>query len=493
MLFNSVHYLLFFPVVVALFFAIPFRYRWFLLLVASYYFYMCWKPEYAVILVVSTLVDYYCGKKMGGITEKAKRKPYLYLSLVTNLGVLFTFKYFNFFNESVREAFNHFNLMYEVPAFELLLPVGISFYTFQAMSYSIEVYRGSIKPEKHLGVFALYISFFPQLVAGPIERPQHLLKQFYAKHQFSYQRVTSGLKLMAWGFFKKLVVADTLAVFVNEFYSHPQDFDGLSLALATVFFAFQIYCDFSGYSDIAIGTARVMGFDFMQNFRRPYFSKSIRMFWQRWHISLSTWFRDYLYIPLGGNRVVKWRWYYNLFITFLISGFWHGAYWTFLIWGALHGLYLVIELIAKKPGQQLATITGIRRVPIVHQLLRMGITFVLVCIAWVFFRAETVNDAWTVLSTIAADGWQTIKQLGLAGMFDFSAFHADVLKIDWGIALFGLLVLLLVELLQVRKNISYWLMQQPFAFRWSIYFVLVMSILLLGKYEQQTQFIYFQF
>jgi len=315
---------------------------------------MAWMPEYAIILVISTIIDFFCGYKMNSITEQAQKKSYLYLSLISNLGILFTFKYFNFFKTISTDILAQFHIEQALPTFPLLLPMGISFYTFQTMSYSIDVYHEKVKAEKHLGIFALFVTFFPQLVAGPIERSGNLLPQFYKHTKFEYERITSGLKLMAWGFFKKIVIADRLAQFVNYVYNDPYEYQGIYLVTATIFFAFQIYCDFSAYSDIAIGSARVLGFDLMKNFNRPYFSKSIDEFWKNWHISLSTWFKDYIYIPLGGNRVVKWRWYYNLFITFLISGFWHGANWTFVVWGALHGFYLVFSHATKNIRNNLA-------------------------------------------------------------------------------------------------------------------------------------------
>ncbi len=344
MLFNSLQFLIFFPIVVSIFFLLPQKRRWILLLIASYYFYMCWKVEYIVLIIASTLIDYFVAKKMADLKEKVKRKKWLLISLLSNLGILFGFKYFNFVNANVQALFDNFNIFYGVPAFDVLLPVGISFYTFQTLSYTIDVYNGKTPVQNHLGIFAVYVSFFPQLVAGPIERSRHLLPQFYVEHKFSYDRIKYGLQQMLWGFFKKVVIADRLAIVVDGVYNNLDDYSGISLLIATIFFAFQIYCDFSGYSDIAIGSARVMGFELIDNFKRPYFSKSISEFWRRWHISLSTWFRDYLYIPLGGNRVVKWRWYYNLFITFLVSGFWHGANWTFLVWGGLHGAYLIIAI-----------------------------------------------------------------------------------------------------------------------------------------------------
>ncbi len=366
-----------------------------MLLLASYYFYMCWKVEYILLILFSTIVDYSVAIKMSESLHKKVRKRWLYLSLGVNLGILFLFKYFNLFNDAVQAAFNKFNLFYDIPTFELLLPVGISFYTFQTLAYTIDVYNGKLKPERNLFNFALYVSFFPQLVAGPIERASRLLPQFQKTYQYNYIRVVGGLQQMLWGFFKKLVIADRLAPLVNEIYNAPTEVSGITLLTATYLFAFQIYCDFSGYSDIAIGSARVMGYDLMDNFKVPYLSKSIREFWQRWHISLSTWFRDYVYIPLGGNRVKVYRWYLNLLIVFMVSGLWHGANWTFLIWGALHGIYLIIEILLNKLPPIL------KRFPKIKHWFLIGITFHLVLLAWIFFRANTVNDAFYILKQIA--------------------------------------------------------------------------------------------
>ncbi len=400
MLFNSLQFLIFFPLVVAAYFLLPYRFRWMLLLGASYYFYMCWKPEYALLLMLSTVIDYYTGIQMGKAASRRQRKFYLGLSLSSNLGILLLFKYFNFLNASARAAFDHINVFYNVPMFELLLPVGISFYTFQTLSYSIDVYRGSIEPEKHLGMFALYVTFFPQLVAGPIERSTNLLPQFYRQHNVDRHRIIDGLKIMLWGFFKKIVIADRLAVYVNQAYNHPADASGINLLIATYFFALQIYCDFSGYSDIAIGAAKVMGFDLMENFRQPYLSKSIAEFWQRWHISLSTWFKDYLYIPLGGNRVAKWRWCGNLFLVFLVSGLWHGANWTFVIWGALHGFYLVFAILTNNGRGKLLQALRLHRLKGLVQVSRIMLTFHLVLFAWIFFRANNLADAFLIIEKI---------------------------------------------------------------------------------------------
>lgn len=400
MLFNSLHFALFFPLVVTAYFLMPFKYRWAFLLGASYYFYMCWKPEYVLLLLFSTLIDYYAALQIGKSADAKRRNFFLGLSLSLNLGTLFLFKYFNFLNASARAVFDQFNLFYNVPMFELLLPVGISFYTFQTMSYVIDVYRGEQKAETHLGMFALYVTFFPQLVAGPIERSTTLMPQFYERHSFEWARVLDGLKIMLWGFFKKIVIADRLAIYVNQVYNDPASADGINLLLATYFFAFQIYCDFSGYSDIAVGAAKVLGYRLMTNFERPYLAQSIAEFWKRWHISLSTWFKDYLYIPLGGNRVAKWRWCFNLFTVFLVSGFWHGANWTFVMWGALHGFYLVFAIFTSGARAKLVHVLALDRVPTLLRASRTVITFHLVLFAWIFFRANHMSDALLIIEKV---------------------------------------------------------------------------------------------
>ncbi|OFZ56311.1 MAG: alginate O-acetyltransferase, partial [Bacteroidetes bacterium RIFCSPHIGHO2_02_FULL_44_7] len=319
MLFNSLQFLIFFPTVTTLYFILPHRFRWFLLLIASCIFYMAFIPAYILILLVTIVVDYIAGILIEKSQGK-KRKLYLLISIVANIGFLAFFKYYNFASTNLTELAQFLHWNYSVPVLSIILPIGLSFHTFQAMSYTIEVYRGKQVAERHFGIYALYVLFYPQLVAGPIERPQNLLHQFREEHSFDYRRVTDGLKLMLWGLFKKVVIADRAAVFVDTVFNSPGDFQGVSFIIAAALFSFQIYCDFSGYSDIAIGAAQVMGFKLMDNFNRPYFSKSIAEFWKRWHISLSTWFKDYLYIPLGGNRVGKPRWYFNLFFVFLLSG-----------------------------------------------------------------------------------------------------------------------------------------------------------------------------
>ena len=332
MLFNSINFIFFFIIVTFLYFALKHKYRWFLLLGSSCYFYMAFVPIYILILGFTIVIDYFAGIFLETSRGKKKRL-FLLASLIANIGVLCIFKYYNFLNTNLSILLHGAGYQNPIPYLSILLPIGLSFHTFQAMSYTIEVYRGNQKAERNFGIYALYVMFYPQLVAGPIERPQNLIHQFYEKHTFDYSRVVAGLKLMLWGLFKKIVIADRLAIYVNAVYNNPTHHSGITLILATVFFAFQIYCDFSGYSDIAIGAAKIMGFKLMTNFNRPYFSRNISEFWKRWHISLSTWFKDYLYISLGGRRVSIPRWYFNLLFVFLVSGLWHGANWTFLIWG----------------------------------------------------------------------------------------------------------------------------------------------------------------
>ncbi len=481
MLFNSIHFLIFFTIILFVYFILPFRYRWVLLLTASYYFYMSWKAEYIILIFISTLVAYLTALQMGKIKEKIKRKKYLIISILVNLGVLFCFKYLNFFNDSIRLILTNFSISFNVPYLQVLLPIGISFYTFQTLSYSIDVYKGKIKPEKHLGIFALYVSFFPQLVAGPIERAKNLLPQFYKEHKFDYQRVCDGLKLMLWGFFLKVVVADRLAIVVNTVYNNPTNFTGMPLVLATVFFSFQIFGDFAGYSFIAIGTAKIMGFQLMNNFRRPYFSKSISEFWKRWHISLSTWFRDYLYIPLGGNRVKKQRWFFNLFIVFLIAGLWHGASFTFIIWGALHGFYLIFAIITKSSREKFVNLIRLTKFPKIYTLIKVLITFILINISWIFFRANSISDAAYILTHIFS-GW-SLNFSGINSGLGWSGF----------IIAFSLIFLMeFIHLIQEHIGIKNFLSKKPLLFRWIVYIIIILIIILFGIFESK-EFIYFQF
>jgi alginate O-acetyltransferase complex protein AlgI len=477
MLFNSLEFIIYFPIVVAFYFAINPRYRWILLLIASYYFYMCWNYKYIILIITSTVIDYIAGIHIHKEQVKWKRKSYLLLSLLTNLGLLFSFKYFNFFGDSFNFIFEKLNLMRHLPELNVLLPVGISFYTFQTLSYTIDVYRGAKEPERHFGLFALYVAFFPQLVAGPIERSTRLLPQMHKHFKFDYERVKNGILQMCWGFFKKVVIADRLAEYVNMVYNNTSDYGGIQYIIATVFFAFQIYCDFSGYSDIAIGSASIMGFDLMRNFKRPYLAHNIREFWQRWHISLSTWFRDYLYIPLGGSRVVKWRWYYNLFITFLISGLWHGANWTFIIWGALHGFYMVSAIWTAGIRGKINTALFGKNTGL-YNVAQIIVTVFLAWFAWIFFRANNIGDAFMIIRNIFTSSSEPIN------LFLF--------KSDLYISIVLIIILIIIEILEERVQLYEKLKSFVRPVKWILLILIILSIVVLGKWES-IDFLYFQF
>lgn len=481
MLFNSFQFLIFFIVVTSLYFALPYNKRWFLLLVASCYFYMAFVPIYILILGFTIVIDYFAGI----FIEEAKgekRKLWLVMSLIANIGVLAIFKYYNFLNDNLAFLMHGFGLKDPIPYLNILLPVGLSFHTFQAMSYTIEVYRGHQKAERHFGIYSLYVMFYPQLVAGPIERPQNLLHQFRQKFDFDYDRVTSGLRLMLWGLFKKVVIADRLAIIVDTVYNNPEAHITSSLIIATIFFAFQIFCDFSGYSDIAIGAARVMGFTLMNNFNRPYHAKSVHEFWSRWHISLSTWFKDYLYIPLGGNRVAMPKWYLNIFIVFLISGLWHGANWTFVVWGALHGFYIIFGRLTAEFRQKASEKLFLDKIPLLAPLT----TFFLVGVAWVFFRADNLHVANYILTNMFAGFPQMCRDF-MDGKIIFEYLRTSK---SWPI--FLILFLETVSYLQKKHHLTKRLLKSPLVLRWSVYFVIVMVILLTGVFDDR-QFIYFQF
>ena len=395
MLFNSFEFLLFFPIVTIIYFLLPHKFRWIHLLVSSCIFYMAFIPMYILILVFTIVIDYFAGIWIGRSTGN-KRKGFLILSIIANIGILAVFKYYNFFIENINQILHSLdvNTSNELPYLNIILPIGLSFHTFQAMSYTIEVYKGSQKPERHFGIYALYVMFFPQLVAGPIERPQHLLPQLREEHQFDIDRIYSGLRLMLWGLFKKVVIADRLALYVNEVYGNVHGYGSGNLLIAAFFFAIQIYCDFSGYSDIALGSARVMGFTLMTNFNRPFFSKNIREFWQRWHISLSSWFRDYLYKSLGGNRISNFRTYINIFIVFLISGFWHGANYTFIVWGAIHAILVIVFIMLSLHVKIPLLKKKIFDIPSVL------VTFFLVTLAFIFFRANSLDEGMYAVNKI---------------------------------------------------------------------------------------------
>jgi alginate O-acetyltransferase complex protein AlgI len=491
MLFNSLHFILFFIVVTAVYFALPHRFRWAMLLVASCYFYMAFIPIYILILIFTIIIDYIAALWIETSSGR-RRKMFLVASLVANCGVLAFFKYYNFLNDSLLHAFHLVGASYPIPGLNIILPIGLSFHTFQAMSYTIEVYRGTHPAERHFGIYSLYVMYYPQLVAGPIERPNNLLDQFKTPQAFDSDRVTAGLQLMLWGFFEKVVVADRLAPFVNQVYNNPSDYAGPSLVLATVLFAFQIFADFAGYSDIAIGASQIMGIKLMTNFRRPYFSKSVAEFWKRWHISLSTWFRDYLYISLGGNRVRASRWLFNIFFTFLISGLWHGAKWTFVLWGALNGFYLIAEIGAAKAAQGLRRMAPNRPIINVPAFARIGFTFAVTCLAWVLFRANTTSDAVYIFSHLGT-GWSALAHRATDVEFVRTAILLGHDKKEFLMALAAIAVLLGVHVLQERGALREKFASCPVPVRWVTYYAAVLIILFFGAFNTTQQFIYFQF
>lgn len=497
MLFNSYNFLIFFPIVVLIYFLIPHRVRYIWLLIASYYFYMCWNAKYALILLFSTAVTYLSGlliAKAGKIKNQKQRqrrqKIFVAISFVLNLAILFFFKYFEFAILNINKVLSAANMELLNPAFDVLLPVGISFYIFQALSYTVDVYRGDVKPEKNFLRYALFVSFFPQLVAGPIERSKNLLEQFYEKHYFDFQRVKDGILLMIWGLFQKIVIADRAAVVVDTIFSKPGTYGGWYVIVGVLLFAIQIYCDFSGYSLIAIGSAKVMGFKLMDNFNAPYFARSVAEFWRRWHISLSTWFRDYLYIPLGGNRKGRWRKYLNVMIVFLASGLWHGASWSFVIWGGLNGAYQVVGDLTKSLRTKILKGLRLSRETFAHKLLQTVTTFALIDVAWLFFRADNLQQAGRMLKSVFTVQNPWILVDGSLDKLGLSPQNFQLLLVAIG-------VLLAADLIHYRGgNIRQWVYQQPLWFRWAFYLVAICTVVIFGIWGatyNDAAFIYFQF
>lgn len=496
MLFNSVDFLIFFPIVTLIYFLIPHKIRYIWLLVCSYYFYMCWNAQYALLLFASTFITWLSGiaidnaaKKEEG-TDRTRSKGIVAISLVLNLTLLFFFKYANFTIENLNALLADTGVTIRVPKLDLLLPVGISFYIFQALSYTIDVYRGDVQVERNLLRYMVFVSFFPQLVAGPIERSSRLLGQFYEKHCFSFDRMVQGLMLMLWGYFQKMVVADRLSVLVDQVFNYSSYYQGFTILIGALFFAVQVYCDFAGYSTIAVGAAQIMGFDLMENFHQPYFATSVADFWRRWHISLSTWFRDYLYIPLGGNRNGKWAKYRNIMIVFLTSGLWHGANWTYVIWGGLNGLYQVIGAQTKKLRAGCRRLFGVRENTRSGRLLATVITFLLVDFSWIFFRAATLEDALTVIR-------QLFSSFNPWVLFDGTLYTLGLSMVDFWIGVLAILTIFAVDLLHEKNvRIRQWVLEQNWMFRWVLYFVALFVILIFGFYGPNydaAQFIYFQF
>lgn len=477
MLFNSFEYLVFLPLVFILYWLLPNKMRWVLLFIASYYFYMSWNAKYVVLILFTTLVSYLAAIALEKTQSILLKKLILTATLISSLGVLFFFKYFNFVSESVATVLSRLSIPCHPVTLNLLLPVGISFYTFQTLSYVIDVYRGMVKAEKHFGIYATFISFFPQLVAGPIERTNNLLPQIKKEHHFNYEKAMYGAKLMLWGYYKKLVVADVLAPYVDLVYANPKTYQGFDLLLAAVFFAVQIYCDFSAYSDIAIGTAKLLDIDLMTNFRSPYFSASIKEFWSRWHISLSTWFKDYVYIPLGGNRCSKLRHSFNLLVTFLVSGLWHGASWTFVVWGLIHGLAQVIEGVLAKP------LEAFRRGK-VRRWISVLFVSIFCCIAWIFFRAESFSDAFYLLT-------HTLIGITCPGEYFYNSIGISNMKM---LVIAGLIfILALYDFLDRDGTLIRKLSEKSAVIQWDVYLILGLLLIFCSQKGVAAEFVYFQF
>lgn len=496
MLFNSISFFIFFPLVVLLYFCIPQRFRKYWLLLCSYYFYMCWNVKYSLLLFASTLITYLSGLALHALDKRQPSSLLIYkkicvsLSFISNLGILFFFKYFDFALEALGSLLGAAGIRLEAPAFDLLLPVGISFYIFQALSYTMDVYRKDIPAEKNFFTYALFVSFFPQLVAGPIERSKNLLSQITEVHTFDFNRMKSGLVLMLWGYFQKLVIADRIAIYVDTVYKDYGTYGGYYLIVAVILFSFQIYCDFAGYSTIAIGAARVMGFRLMENFRCPFLFQSTAQLWRGWHISLTSWFKDYLYIPLGGSRKGKLRKYLNIMIVFLVSGLWHGARWSYVVWGGLNGMFQVVGEITLPLRVKLLKLLHLHPENTGHKLLRVCITFGLFTFAMIFFRSPGTKDALLILDSIADASNPWI-------LFDGSLFHAGLNALNFFILFLALLVLLAADICKYKGfSIQAFLNRQDPWFRFAVYlsglaFVAVFGIW--GSSYSEAAFIYFQF
>ena len=478
MLFTSGIFLIFFPVVVGVHYLLAPRYRWILLLLTSYIFYAWWRPEYLLLLVAVTLIAYCAGLLLVRVSRA--RRVVLPIFVLLNLAPLLVYKYLGFFAEAVSSLLGAAGAASVLPVPDLVLPLGISFFTFQSLGYVLDVYRNAHPPERHLGYFALFVAFFPQLVAGPIERSAALLPQLRAPKSFDYARTSSGLRLVLWGFFKKLVIADRLGALVNVVYSDVTAFEGFPLLLATYLFSFQILCDFSAYTDIARGCARVLGVHLTENFRQPYLARSLADFWRRWHVSLTSWFRDYIYIPLGGARRGRLRWAFAVLTVFIASGLWHGAAWTFVLWGVFHGLlYLFGRLTASVRSRIAHTIFA--HTPKLGRSLSVIATFHLVVAGWVLFRAESLSDALYVLR-------HAFQGIQLRANYSFGLGGKQ-----FGIGLAALLLYLVVDGVRRQLNLTQRLTEQPAGIRWALYYVLILVVLFFAYATDQPEFIYFQF
>ncbi|MBF0463686.1 MAG: MBOAT family protein [Nitrospirae bacterium] len=487
MLFNSLQFLVFFPVVTLLYFTLPQKYRNLMLLAASTIFYMAFVPAYIFILASLIAIDFTCGILIENSPVQKKRR-YLILSIAATSLMLFVFKYFNFFVNNVSFVTHLFHVDCSPPLLNILLPLGLSFHTFQSLSYIIEVYRGNQKAERNLLIYALYVMFYPQLVAGPIERPQNLLKQFYEKHTIDYVRITNGLKLMTYGLFKKVVVADRLAAFVDKAYLSPQQYAGVPMIIATVFFGVQIYCDFSGYTDIARGSAEVMGFRLKHNFRQPYLSESISDFWKRWHISLTSWFKDYVYVPLGGSKVSDIRHYFNVFLVFLVSGLWHGANWNFIVWGVLNAFYYIFASLTINFRKKIVTLSGIYKAEFFYRLIRVLTTFSLITFSWIFFRAKNISEAFLIIRGLFVNIQNIVDSSYLTSVIN----EIGISVTNVVIAVLSIVFVTGVDIVQRHHDIRELFSKRKPVLRWSVYYAAVLSIVFLGVFTKR-HFIYFSF
>ena len=489
MLFNSLDFAIFLPIVFLLYWFVAqknLKLQNALIVVASYVFYGWWDWRFLSLIIFSTVVDYLIGQRLRTEDKQSKRKVLLWTSILVNLGFLGFFKYYNFFLENFVDAFSLFGMQINANSLNIILPVGISFYTFQTLSYTIDVYRKKLEPTKDFMAFSAFVCFFPQLVAGPIERATNLLPQFYKKRTFEYHKAVDGMRQILWGLFKKVVIADNCAEFANQIFNNSADMNGSTLVLGAIFFTFQIYGDFSGYSDIAIGTSRLFGFDLKQNFATPYFSRDIAEFWRRWHISLSTWFRDYLYIPLGGSRGGTWMKVRNTFAIFLVSGFWHGANWTFIIWGALNAIYFLPLLLTNNNRKNLGVVAEGKLLPSLRELFAMLTTFTLTVFAWIFFRAENLSHAFSYIGGIFSmsffESFQIIRSLN--DLFDLVTTITLVITL-----------LILEWLTRNYKHPMEYFYKNKInnIFRYFVYFLIILTIILFGNFIDNQQFVYFQF
>ena len=482
MLFNSFEFLTFYLIVVGVYFALADRHRWKLLLAASLWFYMSWRPEYVVLLLVTTAINFGCGLAIERTEQPAARKRWLVLGIAASLSLLFTFKYLDFVSDSTEALLRAFTLDVDLPVFQLLLPLGISFYTFQAIGYTVDVYRRRVPAERHFGIFALYVSFFPQLVAGPIERSSNLLPQFRKTMRFDPADVATGLREILWGLVKKVVIADQISIVVDTVYEAPGDYASAYLIFATALFAVQIYCDFSGYSDMAIGTARIMGYRLMENFRRPYFSTTIGDFWRRWHISLMSWFRAYVYLSLGGFRMSRTQAMRGIMVVFLLSGIWHGANWTFVVWGLVHGVASVLSAQTTEWRRRAARWTRLDRLPVLHVGFQRLVVLTTVVLAFVFFRAQSLDEALAIFERIFL--WQPgeLRTLWLLGLG----------RVEMAMALLAVATLFLVEWAMERDLEIARVGWSRRPLRWACYTAEVYAVIFLGAWGG-VEFIYFQF